>query len=541
MGKVAVCYQENGDPNVPYHDEALFGSIWDVNLMYKPLQIFVPPFRLYSIVYNPKDTTCIVGSLWTGQLSKRDDPIVVYEYSQWDTRVGAEPTLTTELEIGHEKICRKVQWLQSKTMTEIVSVGMDGQMIFWDIRKWDEPIERIIMDPNRTKAPTLKEGAPCSTVDFDQGIPSRLCAGSDKGYIFNINRKSKNAHEKITWVWKDVVTPVLSLQRNIAHPRYMLAVTCDDAKIFAEDCRDSWTIDVRPTEGHFTSGCWSSTRPGVFMTTQTNGCLAAYDLNRGVRCTTPAAWIDVDTKCLTSVSPHDEGRLYAVGGINGTWGIAEVSNALFIPTAKEKTDVGELFERESRREKILEGRGREKLAQMRKESAARQEAIAAAIKSGKVPPLAEREDKLDPAYNLPFRPGPITPQEAVVKKDLPKEKASAMAQEAMRQYEAWVKDEEDEMRHRKLPTVFDWQPEDEGVGTLVAKMGEKVPGQADTQTEYDDNEEEEKLRPPLKRQLGIERKPLVKDEGEEKEKVSLTALPMDFAADVRAKMAFAKK
>ena len=45
-------------------------------------------------------------------------------------------------------------------------------MIFWDIRKWDEPVERIILDPGRTRAPTLKDGAPGSCVDFDQGIVS---------------------------------------------------------------------------------------------------------------------------------------------------------------------------------------------------------------------------------------------------------------------------------------------------------------------------------------------------------------------------------
>ena len=178
---------------------------------------------------------------------------------------------------------------------------------------------------------------------------------------------------------------------------------------------------------------------------------------------------------------------------------------------------------------------------MRKESLARQDAIATAIKAGKVPPSSEREDKLDPAYNMSFRPGTIIPQETIVKKDLPKEKATAMAEEAMKQYETWVKEEEDEMRHRTLPTTFDWQPEDKGVGTLVDKMGEKVPGQVVNETEYDENEEEEKPRPPLRRQLGIERKPVVKNNEEDQEAASLTALPMDFAADVRAKMTFAKK
>ena len=117
----------------------------------------------------------------------------------------------------------------------------------------------------------------------------------------------------------------------------------------------------------------------------------------------------------------------------------------------------QLFEREARREKILEGRGRERLAQIRKETAAKVEAIQAAVKAGKTATPAEPEDILDPAYNLPFRPGPIIPQEQVVKKDLPKEKIATMAADSMKQYEAWVADEDQEMRHRRLPTMFDWQ------------------------------------------------------------------------------------
>ncbi|OQV20894.1 putative Dynein intermediate chain 3, ciliary [Hypsibius exemplaris] len=469
--KVAVAYQEIGDPSVPYNDAAIFASVWDINLLYKPVQNFIPPFRLFSIVCNPNETNCVVGSLWTGQLC------------QWDIRAGEEPIVTTELEISHNMICRKVQWLQSKTMTEIVSVGMDGQMIFWDIRKWDEPIERIILDPRRTKMPTLKDGAPCACVDFDQGIPSRLCAGSEKGFIFNINRKSKNAHEKVTWVWKDVITPILSLQRNIAHPRYMLAVSCDDAK--------------------------------------------------------------VDNKCLTCVAAHEEGRLYGVGCINGTWGITEVSNALYIPTQKEKNDVGELLEREGRREKILEGRGRERLAQIRKEAVDRAEAVATAVKAGKAPPPAEPEDIIDPAYNLPFRPGPIIPQEQTAKKELPPGKIEALAAGSMKQYETWVQEEDNEMRHRLLPTIFDWQAEDEGVGTIMAKLKDKKPGHIDlhgdteTRTDFAGRHQTERYE---LRQLGLERHRntaalrAAKQEELEKSVGERLTVPMDFAAERRKQM-----
>ncbi|XP_055346792.1 dynein intermediate chain 3, ciliary-like [Paramacrobiotus metropolitanus] len=528
-GRVAVAYQEIGQNDIPYNDAALFGSIWDVNLLYKPLQNFIPPFRLYSIIYNPKDINSIVGSLWSGQLC------------QWDLRAGEEPNVITDLDVGHLKICRKVQWLQSKTMTDLVSVGMDGQMIFWDIRKWNEPVEKIILDPNRTKNPAMSDGAPCACVDFDQGIPSRLCAGSEKGYIFNINRKSKSAHEKITWVWKDIITPVLTLQRNPAHPRYMLTVSCDDVKIFADDCRDSWIINTRPQEGHFTCGCWSPTRCGVFVTTQTTGQFCAWDLNRGARCVAPTASLQVDLQCLTCVTPHEEGRLYAVGTMKGTWGVVEVSNALYIPTQKEKTDVGELFEREGRREKILEGRGREKLAAIKKEAAARVEAIALAQKAGKSLPAFEPEDVLDPVYNMPFRPGPIIPPEPAAKKDIVKDKTTDVYQESIRQYEQWVADEDEEMRHNLLPQFFDWQVEDEGPGSIMRKMGERVPRNRGIPTDVPLSAAAQAARdavPVVEYQLGVDEAPsrpleTVQSGPQPPEPGEQVELPMDFAAETK--------
>lgn len=109
--------------------------------------------------------------------------------------------------------------------------------------------------------------------------------------------------------------------------------------------------------------------------------------------------------------------------------------------------------------------------------AGKAEAISAAVKAGKPPPVFEPEDVLDPAYNLPYRPGQIIPPEPVFvnAKEVPKEKADVLVQESMKQYETWVAEEEKEFKHHLLPTVYDWQMEDTGVGSVMAQMQPNIP------------------------------------------------------------------
>ena len=60
--KVAVAYQEIGDPNVPYNDAALFGSIWDVSeysTEYCSFEAQLLAFSLQSkLFFRPDVQTC---------------------------------------------------------------------------------------------------------------------------------------------------------------------------------------------------------------------------------------------------------------------------------------------------------------------------------------------------------------------------------------------------------------------------------------------------------------------------------------------------
>lgn len=208
----------------------------------------------------------------------------------------------------------------------------------------------------------------------------------------------------------------------------------------------------------------------------------------------------------------------------------------------------QLFEREGRREKILEGRGREKLAAMKKDAAAKQEAIAAAEKAGKPRPVFEPEDIVDSVYNLPFRPGQIIPPEQAVKKETGKEKLDALHDESIKQYNTWVADEEEEMRHRVLPSFFAWQVEDDGVGTIVTNMAGKVPRNRGIPPDESISAEEEIARttvPVIEYQLGVDEFAETDHDRPNSLGTRLVSepviIPMDFAAGVKGSLVGSEK
>jgi hypothetical protein len=60
----------------------------------------------------------------------------------WDDRKGSAPVESSPIEKSHRDPVYDLCWLQSKTGTEFASVSTDGQILWWDLRKLTEPMER---------------------------------------------------------------------------------------------------------------------------------------------------------------------------------------------------------------------------------------------------------------------------------------------------------------------------------------------------------------------------------------------------------------
>lgn len=70
----------------------------------------------------------------------------------WDTRKGSQPVEMTPIEKSHRDPAYKVIWIQSKTGTECFSTSTDGQVLWWDIRKFGEPTETMYLDKKQELA-----------------------------------------------------------------------------------------------------------------------------------------------------------------------------------------------------------------------------------------------------------------------------------------------------------------------------------------------------------------------------------------------------
>jgi dynein intermediate chain 2, axonemal len=116
----------------------------------------------------------------------------------WDVRAGCEPVSCTPREICHRESANRVLWINSKTGTEFFSGGADGQVIWWDMRKLNERLDFLYMDPEKSDEQVLERSYGVSVLEYETTIPTRFMVGSEQGMLFFCNRKGKTPLEKIT-------------------------------------------------------------------------------------------------------------------------------------------------------------------------------------------------------------------------------------------------------------------------------------------------------------------------------------------------------
>ena len=67
----------------------------------------------------------------------------------FDTRKGSQPVELSLIEKSHRDPAYRTLWVQSKTGSEFFSASSDGQVLWWDYRKLQDPIESLVLDPEK--------------------------------------------------------------------------------------------------------------------------------------------------------------------------------------------------------------------------------------------------------------------------------------------------------------------------------------------------------------------------------------------------------
>ncbi|XP_056101402.1 dynein axonemal intermediate chain 2 [Rhinichthys klamathensis goyatoka] len=340
--KLAVAYSSLEFQKAP-NDMSFDSYIWDIENHNKPEMTLKPVCPLVCLEYNPKDSHILVGGGYNGQIA------------YWDTRKGSQPVEMSTIEHSHRDPVYKVIWLQSKTGMDIFSASTDGQVLWWDIRKLSEPTERLVLDPS--KKWNLDNALGAISLEFETTMPTKFMVGTEQGLVVSCNRKAKTPAEKIVCTYSGHHGPIYALQRNPFFPKNFLTVADWTARIWSEDIKESSIMWTKYHMAHLLDGCWSPVRPSVFFTVKMDGTLDVWDIL--FKQNDPTLSLKVCDEALYSIRVQDNGRYLGCGSQLGTTTLLEISSGLFTLQKNEKPLVSEMFERETKREKILEARHRE--------------------------------------------------------------------------------------------------------------------------------------------------------------------------------------
>uniref|UniRef100_A0A667XJX1 Dynein, axonemal, intermediate chain 2b n=1 Tax=Myripristis murdjan TaxID=586833 RepID=A0A667XJX1_9TELE len=324
-------------------DMSFDSYIWDIENPNRPELTLKPVSPLVCLEYNPKDCHTLAGGCYNGQIAF------------WDTRRGSQPVELSSVEQSHRDPVYKLIWMQSKTGTDAFSASTDGQVLWWDMRRLSEPTERLVLDLSREGSLDAALGA--SALEFEATMPTKFMVGTEQGLVLSCNRKAKSPAEKIVCTFDGHHGPVYALQRNPFFPKNFLTVGDWTARIWSEDIKESSIMWTRYQTSYLMDACWSPVRPAVFFTVKMDGVLDVWDVL--FKQNEPTLSIKVCDEGLYSLRLQESGRLLACGSRLGGASLLELGPSLSTLQRNEKSLVAAMFERETKREKILEARQRE--------------------------------------------------------------------------------------------------------------------------------------------------------------------------------------
>lgn len=337
--QLAVAYSILDFQKQPYN-MSVDSYIWDIHNPNTPLMALTPTSPIVSLQYNPKDPHILAGGSHNGLIGI------------WDIRKGSSCIDSSIVQNSHRDPVYSLSWIQSKTGTELMSASTDGQVLWWDTRKLGEPVETLQLDTE--KFGTGRLGG--VSLDYDFQMPTKFMVGSEQGVVASCNRKAKNPADRIVQTYPGHLGPVYTVRRNPFFQKNFLTIGDWTAKIWSEDLRTPimWT---RNHSSYLMDGCWSPTRPGVFFTAKMDGTLDIWDYLHKQKTTTLS--VKVSEAPIYSLKVEDSGRMIACGSKDGSCTLLELNSGLSTMQPNEKQTMGAIFERETRREKILADRARD--------------------------------------------------------------------------------------------------------------------------------------------------------------------------------------
>mmetsp|Transcript_88772 Transcript_88772/g.250040 ORF Transcript_88772/g.250040 Transcript_88772/m.250040 type:complete len:571 (-) Transcript_88772:220-1932(-) len=317
--------------------------IWDISERNVPLTELRTNSPLICCQYNHKNSDFLVGGCYNGILN------------YYDLRKGPTPLGKSNVDVSHYDPVYDVVWLQSKIGTECASVSSDGRLLFWDVRKLSEFVDECqLTDGGRD--PKVLGGV--SLEWMQEAGPTKYLIGTEHGIILSCMKKPKKPVEVSSWFGTEDrggygrhFGPVCACKRNPFHVKYFLTVGDWCAKMWMEELKGPM-LQSPYYPSFLSAASWSPTRTGVFFLCRHDGRLDVWDYF--YRMNEVSLSQKVSDSALTSLSVQNAGQYAAVGDADGVVTLLQLCDGLVTMQSNEKNMIGQLFERETKRERNLE-------------------------------------------------------------------------------------------------------------------------------------------------------------------------------------------
>ncbi|XP_045448777.1 dynein intermediate chain 3, ciliary-like [Melitaea cinxia] len=321
--------------------------IWDVNRQTSPVYQFSPENGCWQVTGSPVRPEIIVAGLENGI------------FNIFDTRMGSKPVCSSSIYNSHFGPITALLYTHTRTNTEFFTGSLDGQCLWWDERNISQPIDKLPMSVRfSTKAePNLTNSEGVSSLQFDKGLPTKFLCGTESGLVINANRMGRSHSEILTSYWEAHTGPVRAVHRSPCTLR--MFITCGDStvKVWSEEVRTASIIFTKPYRQQITDVSWAPLRYSCYMVVSAGGVFYYWDLLR--KFDQPVASLNISNHGLTKVVPHLEGESIAVGDNYGSLFLLHLSENMIFPGPNDKQFMHQVYDRETRREHILDARLKE--------------------------------------------------------------------------------------------------------------------------------------------------------------------------------------
>jgi len=319
--------------------------IWDISERNVPLTELRSHSPMVCCQFNGKQTDWLLGGCYNGILN------------WYDLKRGPTPCMKSKVEVSHYDPVYDVVWMQSKTGQDCASVSSDGRLLFWDCRKLDECVDECVLTDGGPKDQEKTLGG-CSLEWMQEAGPTKFLVGTEHGITLACSRKPKKACEIGTWFGAETrggygkhFGPVYAVKRNPFHVKFFLTVGDWCCKMWMEELKGPM-LKTPYYPSFLSAASWSPTRAGVFYLCRHDGYIDTWDYY--YRMNEVSLSQKVSDAALTSISIQNSGQLMAVGDADGTITLMQLCDSLVNMAPNEKNLIGQMFDRETKREKNLE-------------------------------------------------------------------------------------------------------------------------------------------------------------------------------------------